>query len=454
VSLPKFDHRAPEPDRGSWQQRQGAWADEIRRRLEQSSLRPSGLAEATGVNEATLRNWLLVRTRVDPTAAYRLATWVGADPLQMAELLGYLPPGSSEGGLREQAHLAKIQLLEKQQLTLQALLAEKLSELVRVAASTNEFSLEIRLSSEGQGEYRIHDAVYTAVLRPLTPVDDFADPYSSDFFKEKLAPALSSLGAAVQESRESWPADVQALFAIENRLRVWLIPRLNALHSPSADPILSDPSSIVIVGSHLSTWASDIASILGLMIGYGSANTNLLTRQRFGHEVMLKPERAQLRDIVARQLLREPQGLAHQLVWAHTEGTSLNSVLEFLATNRPSPFLVYLRSTDRLHEYIQHRNTRSLDLEALTTIRSNLDTAVAASRCHTLTLNVGFPTRFDPRAQRVTPELRGQYLLRSMVLAHQIAAELIPATTALHRDCPPVISSLREQFAAQADEFS
>lgn len=417
-----------------WKEKQGAWAKATTDRIQQTGHTIRALAASIGVGEGTLRNWLQCRTRVDPLLVSSLALQLGQEPRMVVTTLGILPlaAGSVAIDLAEMTRQASD--LRTALVAAQSRAASgAIPHVYDAVLDSRAFSIEFRRSVEGIVPYEMHSADLW-VLRALSDLG-FKHPGF-----EAISDQLSRAGAAKQGTN-ALPRDLaeeveRAISDGAEPLRAYLCPVLNAIQLPELEPapVGDAPSSILVVGTHLSTWATDVTSLIGRALGYGSLNTNLLTRIEYGHEIAQKAANAPYREAVLSNFLDDPMAFRHY-VWGHSATEGLGAVRDYLVSNRRGPAAcIYLRPTDRLHEYISHRPSLPIAVETLRRERDLMDVAVGESSRKTLTINVGFPQEIKP-ALPASPELRALFFHRSMEVARQIL-EWIGTTSNLHPSCP------------------
>jgi transcriptional regulator with XRE-family HTH domain len=362
------------------------------------------VAVAAGVTRETIRNWLTLRSRVDPERVSAVALALGEEPIEHYSMLGYLPEGALDASLEIERLRDVVSQLAIANGDLQQAAADPMSLLLRAALQHNIF-VQIEPHQEGLEGFQIH-ALDTVSL--VAAEKDFEPP-------PDVAHALQLAGSA----KLTFPS--AAALIGEKRAKKgihYARPVLNAPKQPN-NAVDIPYTTIGIVSTHLSSWATDTASLTASMLGFASTSVNYLSRLQYGESVRTGPrDRSSARAQIAGRLLRADP--TRKTVWASADMGRNDPILESLGEDMEHAMLVYLRPTDRLHEYISHRpgNTR-FTLGELEFERARFDRRFSESRIRTLVLDVGFPINITVDGS-LTKQTRNEMLLRSMYLSTRI----------------------------------
>ena len=226
---------------------------------------------------------------------------------------------------------------------------------------------------------------------------------------------------------------------------VWYVPGLNAIKPPSAVPAAIPFSSIMVFGAHVSTWGTDVASLVGGALGWGSCSTTTLTRVVYGAKIAdagNKKWRIQARGRVAAEALREPDGRAAQMVFSHSEAGAVGPLIDHIKKGKQDPLVVFLRPTARLLDYISTKDRTFVPRSELEALSQRIEDALVDSTTPHLIIDVGFPDDTDPSSP-LTQELRDRKLSRSMIVSALILNYLFEGKI---EDCQPS-ESCPEPFA-------
>ena len=281
------------------------------------------------------------------------------------------------------------------------------------------FDVSFRPWMEGLEPYRVRAGDYMALATTN------GDPISLERVEGLLGAELSSEGCVRIKLHKNWPVewtndiDLTESDTSVNRL-CWCVPGLNAIKAPALAPLPLPFSSIMIFGTHTSSWGTDVASLVAAALGWGSAATTTLTRMNYGSGIT-EPENERwkilARQRMAAEALREPNGRTSQMVFAHTQAGAMGPVVEHIKKGRQDPLVVFLRPTSRLLDYICIPRKRSyVPRDELEEVSHLVEEALVNSTTPHLIIDVGFPDDIDPHAP-LTPGLRDRKLSRSMIVA-------------------------------------
>lgn len=391
-----------------WQSQQSAWAATTENRMRQVEQSREDVAEAIGVSKETIRNWLTGRSRVDPAKLADLAEVLGDEPVEYYEALGLLPTGAATASIELERLRDQVERLARTIGRLEQTTADPMN-LLLMAATQSQTAVLVAPHEESVDGFKIHAL---DVISLKTQGDSELAPGVVD--------ALQLAGCAKQRSGSDEALVGEGFKGWSHYAR----PVLNAPRPPSS-PCELPFTSIGVIGTHLSTWATDTASLAALAIGYASTSVNFLSRLLYGESVRAEfRNRESTRSKIAERLLLGKSENPRPTVWASADMATAERVLESLSANIDSTLLVYLRPTDRLHDYISKRpGATRFSVAELETERQRFDEAFAHTAIPSLTLDVGFPRAIDT-AGPLTENTRNEKLFRSMYLAARIVDHL------------------------------
>ena len=328
--------------------------------------------------------------------------------------------------------------------------------ITQAALASGTFTVTIEPRLEGPGACRVRVGDLVRIRRAdgaLLTVDDVRRD-------ALLGPALTAANG-VRQAAEVWAVDARPERELHDDRRgewVWLVPRLNVSRPKALLPVRLGVRSIAIVGTQLSSWGADVASLTARAVGYASTNTGVLSRTALGEQLSDEPlnetntRRATVRAAIAADLLANT-GESDLMVWSHASIGAHQDFIDTLQRAGTDTLIVLLRPTDALHDWLAGRPRDAIPTDQLDSSRHALDTAVAGLANPTLTLDVGYPSDFESTTS-VSPGLRDAFLERSIILALRLLDELHrhydgPSLEFLHEDTDPQLAQVAGTIARE-----
>lgn len=437
------------------ERRQRIWAERFREERDRANLSVEDVANRCGISTRNLYNYLNAATPLNLAHLRPLALAVGASVLEWAQIFGLvdaelLLAGHEVERLRDRVRRAEVQIGELNAagsgVGLIAKAALQSGVWVMGASPLLEGPVQCRLRVGDLVTIRRHDG------GPCTAEDIRVDPHAG--------PALTK-ASAVRQPGAVFIKDHSPGADPTTDLRsewVWIVPRLNILRAHDPVPCNTTARSIFILSSSLTgAWATDVASLVGLGLGFGTSTTSAVVRYTQGEQMRDDPARqgggtiSRARAYVAADFLADPIKRADLTVWAHGTSGPSEPLVQRLANPEHGLLVVYLRPTDRLHEYLGARIRANNDIQKLVDRRSELDDALSSLPITNLLIDAGFPSDIDPKGP-LSGEVRDAFLERSILIALRILQHVHtemsgPSLRELHSNAPDTFRTLASRFA-------
>lgn len=397
----------------------------VEERRSELNITHEALAKAVGTTPETIRNWLSGRSRVDPRKLTPLADALDVSAAELAVQLGWLPAALAELGFEVARRDRELRTL-RHDLTQARTELLPAARIVNAALSSGVLAADARPLVEGPSGA----AIQTAFVVSLRCVAG-NDPVAAVDADAQLHHVLQSVGASRQASLGAAGTDT------------WIVPELNATRMAEPDPWPLRARTVVVVSVHLSTWATDVASLISSALGFGSTNTNYLTRVTFGPEIASDRnarQRGRLRALVARQLLTTATRFYEHTVWSTSDPEAVDVVADHFRSGVRDPLVLYLRPAPDLQEYISRRTHHALTLERQDELIEQLDDAARVAPAVEI-FDVELPEGIAP-GRKVDAKLRNAFFARSMRVAAE-ALEVMsvrwdgPTPEQFHPACVP-----------------
>jgi len=426
-SLKKHDDEGDE----RWQEPQRRWGALILERCEDFKITLSELADLLSSpgefpKEDSLKNWVHYRSRVRWEWLAPIGRVLEIPMIEQLVLLNLVDDDS---------YLFTSKLLERERSENRRLRAAMFNEsrgdipssrIARAALSTEKLDVRLRPWMEGLEPFRVRAGDFLRLqsldeISSQTPEIEDVN-FSVEGITGRIGDLLSSEGCVgtkgLSPQLKSWGA---ATNNAQAEGRIWYVPRLNQTKTPTLTPAAIAFNSIVVFGPHISTWGTDVASFIGGALGWGSSSTTTLTRAVYGSQIAERENqkwRAMAAERVLAESLREPEGRAAQMVFAHTVSGATQPIINHIKKDKQDPLLVFLRPTSRLLDFIckPSKKRTYVPREDLEQIINQVEEALLTSATPHLIIDVGFPNDRDP-ASPVNQDLRDRKLSRSMIAA-------------------------------------
>lgn len=290
-----------------------------------------------------------------------LSTALGHDPSYLARELGMVPQVEEDLVRAGIAAARRLSELEEQSAALERSMyrrsADVIATIVARANETGRWAVAVWPAVEGPPDCRMHVAERLDFSRT-----DGRTAIPEDL-REDLGGALEAANAIPSTAQPRWAADPQPGMS-------WTIQTALETRAPSVHIPHNKVRSVCVVAHSVTSWASDTASNLALILGYGLDSTRALKVKVYGGERTVQSGEARGEDVASMRsrihgnLLLDPKS---RHVWYHF-GNAADGAPFFPASDAPWPyglFVVRMRETDSLLEWAHRKKSRYEFISAL-----------------------------------------------------------------------------------------